>query len=142
MHDLLPIIEHARMCKAHVPIYEHFFVGKYRHDGEDFNHENQLPEIEDVDLDKIPAGLILNLTNDASLSSNGIPRDFVENRQLRVVFSQNSSGQAQNRPLIPMPDGKVLLLDLEMFNDHLNKDEIRIWLDNDEHRIYGYGVEG
>lgn len=142
------IIEHARSCSEHVPVFEQFYIGKYRNDGKNFTDEGKFPEIDDIDLEKIPPALILTVSNGVYFSSSGIPRDMDEDRRLRVVYAEginpnkdDNISWTKTKIALTGDEQQVIAFPIVWFDNIRNTHFVEIWVEHNNKRITQYGIK-
>lgn len=78
------LAEHSKAAKKHTPTYEDLFNPEY-HRGGKIKEKDGWPDRDNIDIDKIPAGLILVKDQGVYLMSNGSPGLLKEGSTHHVV---------------------------------------------------------
>lgn len=83
-NEVRRLLEHSKAAKKHTPSYEDLFNPAY-HRGGKVVEKNGWPDHDNIDVDKIPPGLLLVKDQGVYLLSNGSPSLLVEGTGGHVV---------------------------------------------------------
>lgn len=86
VNEVRRLVEHSKAAKKHTPSYEDLFNSAY-HRGGKVVEKNGWPDRDNIDIDKIPAGLLLVKDQGVYLLSNGSPALLVDPSATRQVVA-------------------------------------------------------
>jgi hypothetical protein len=71
-HEVRRLLAHSLQCRERSPTFDQMYKPEYRHDHR-LPPEGHIPSVEEVDLTRVPPGLLLVADESVYLASNGLP---------------------------------------------------------------------